>query len=329
MIRNINKNYAVSFIRMIATIMVFGVHVCQRYNWTYISDWINLGVQLFFCISAYLYCNRNCSKVLFWWRRYITIIVPVVITVAFVLIVVRPDDIWGSIRAAIGLAGLTSVPAVFLHLWYITYILAMYALLPLLERIHLERLQTKPFLMVLIGVNVLSALVIMAIGHYTGVRTLSMTQVSCFVIPYYLSKKWDVDNTEFKRVIKKWMIAAIVLNIVTIIVYYDVFHFEVNIPNELKTLFYLYTHTMIGIPLFYISFWCIGKMELKPLMPVLNVSDMYSYHFYIVHYIIIMFGALSLVNNKCLSIMITFAFSLCASVVLKHISMPIIKIIRR
>ena len=321
------KDYVISEIRLLATILVFGVHVCQKYEWTYISDWCNLGVQLFFCISAYLYCGKKCGQIIvFWYRRYITIIVPVAIAVVLALMFGHPKNIVECMHAAIGLAGLTKVPDVFRHLWYITYILAMYMCLPLLEILPIEKMDTKPLLIVLIGGNIVLAAVFMTIKHYTPTNMLSMAHISCFVIPYYLSKKWDIEDVEFKSIIRKWMIAAIIVNIVTIVMRYNVFSFTLNISDEVKELLYLYAHTMIGIPLFYILYRCINKKTIHEW--ILDISDEYSYQFYVIHCIIILeLGSLSWSHYKALSIIATFILSLCASVLLNHISSPIIRIL--
>ena len=54
----IKKDYSMSIIRMIATISVFLCHVGQQIKCEYLSDWVNIGVQLFFAMSAHLYAKK-------------------------------------------------------------------------------------------------------------------------------------------------------------------------------------------------------------------------------------------------------------------------------
>ena len=58
------KDQAVSSIRMIATIMVVTLHIFQQLEKNLpeihiATDWLNLGLVLFFCISGFLYSRRN------------------------------------------------------------------------------------------------------------------------------------------------------------------------------------------------------------------------------------------------------------------------------
>lgn len=58
------KDYAVSSIRMIATILVVVLHIFQQMERTnpdihIATDWLNLGLVLFFGISGFLYSGRK------------------------------------------------------------------------------------------------------------------------------------------------------------------------------------------------------------------------------------------------------------------------------
>lgn len=60
------KDVSVSSIRLLATTMVVVLHISQQLERLnpqlhILTDWLNLGLVLFFCISGYLYSNRTIS----------------------------------------------------------------------------------------------------------------------------------------------------------------------------------------------------------------------------------------------------------------------------
>lgn len=82
------RDYRVSYIRAIATVSVVLLHIVQHFSYTYpkisiFSDWLNLGLVLFFVISAFLYSKRNINRGEYGkWiaHRYAEIAIPSVFT---------------------------------------------------------------------------------------------------------------------------------------------------------------------------------------------------------------------------------------------------------
>ncbi|MDD3138321.1 MAG: hypothetical protein PHX08_05025 [Lachnospiraceae bacterium] len=61
------KDTTISKIRFVATSMVVLLHIFQRLgnsnsSFHYFSDWLNLGLVLFFVISGFLYSDRVIKK---------------------------------------------------------------------------------------------------------------------------------------------------------------------------------------------------------------------------------------------------------------------------
>lgn len=52
------KSYAISFIRALATAMIIACHIFQYLNME-LAWWFNVGVQIFLCISGYLYGSKS------------------------------------------------------------------------------------------------------------------------------------------------------------------------------------------------------------------------------------------------------------------------------
>ena len=59
-----SKDYKISYIRAIATLLVVIIHITQHLSYTYpavsvISDWGNLGLVMFFVMSAFFIFSKN------------------------------------------------------------------------------------------------------------------------------------------------------------------------------------------------------------------------------------------------------------------------------
>ena len=55
------KNYAISLLRFIAMIFIVICHFFQYYNLE-LAWWFNVGVQIFLCISGFLYGNKKITN---------------------------------------------------------------------------------------------------------------------------------------------------------------------------------------------------------------------------------------------------------------------------
>lgn len=87
-----NKDKSISSIRFLATMMVVILHIFQQLErlnpYVHIlTDWLNLGLVLFFCMSGYLYSNRTISHGGWMLHRYKEIVIPSIITVIATLVV--------------------------------------------------------------------------------------------------------------------------------------------------------------------------------------------------------------------------------------------------
>ena len=63
------RNNTISWLRMLATLFIIICHVFQYYNME-AAWWFNVGVQMFLCISGFLYGNKRItSSVDFVWSN--------------------------------------------------------------------------------------------------------------------------------------------------------------------------------------------------------------------------------------------------------------------
>ena len=128
------KDYSISCIRGIATLLVVGIHIAQRLSLTYpraslISDWGNIGLVMFFVISAFLYSKRRIEKPVIWFaKRYFEIAIPSIIVVVLFLIIYQMivgglyfERIINAILSGLGFEEFVSDPWMFVQLWYLKY----------------------------------------------------------------------------------------------------------------------------------------------------------------------------------------------------------------
>lgn len=126
-----DKDYSLSFVRLIGINMIIICHICQYYNLG-IAWWLNSGVQLLLFLSGYLYSNRKeytYNKVK---QQFMKIVVPYYVLVIPLLVIgisLGECTVFDGIRALL-LSGVHQYSALS-HLWFVPYILMSYACTPM------------------------------------------------------------------------------------------------------------------------------------------------------------------------------------------------------
>ena len=78
---------SISVIRLIAFSFIITCHIQQYLNIN-LAWWFNVGVQIFLCISGYLYGGRDISDdIMFYKKQLVKILVPYYITVIIVIVI--------------------------------------------------------------------------------------------------------------------------------------------------------------------------------------------------------------------------------------------------
>ena len=128
-----SKDYAISIIRVISIFLIVLCHFFQYYGIEF-AWWFNVGVQIFFTISGFLYgCREINDPVCFILKRlkrilipYYTFLLPALACyILFHREVLSPIEIAGSLVCSHTLGGLG-------NLWFIPYILFCYFITPYL-----------------------------------------------------------------------------------------------------------------------------------------------------------------------------------------------------
>ena len=132
---NLCANHTISLIRLIAMSFIILCHLMQYLNCER-AWWFNVGVQIFLCISGFLYGQKNiCELTSFYSRRFKKILIPyyiVFLIYAFFQFVFAHSvfSITNFIRGIFVNSTLQGAG----HLWFVPTILMCYIITPLLQQ---------------------------------------------------------------------------------------------------------------------------------------------------------------------------------------------------
>lgn len=144
-----NKNVGLSCCRVVAAIFIVVCHITKYYTMLPFSDdlgdFFDVGVQMFFILSGYLYGKKNISDwKSFYRQRYLKVCLPLQIwaVVLFICSGCKNGTIY--LLYIFNISGLGSinknlVPSVAIgglgHTWFVTIIILCYMLIPLMQRV--------------------------------------------------------------------------------------------------------------------------------------------------------------------------------------------------
>ena len=300
------KDYSISFVRSVAMLCIFLCHILQSYN-NVLGGWFDVGVQIFFFLSGYLYSNKiiiNIKK--FYIKNIFKLLNDYYI---FFFIIVALLALKGNIPPIHDLVNALilkpSIPGT-QHLWFIRFILFCYLFIPLFQKIlnFIETKNKKYRPIAIIFSLFLIELFFSNILHITG----------AWFVCYFLGMLYpriQKNKVANNCTIGLFIFLALLLSVLRIYVYY-----KLNLPYYSYRYIWCYQHVALGISIFFIAKYLYSKFQnIVNLKPILLLSDKYSYDFYIVHYSLIVgyFSIIPIVSNKisaCISIFVcTCVFS--------------------
>lgn len=288
------KDYRISSIRMMATIMVVALHVCQyleKYYWylRIVREWLNLGLVMFFTMSAFLYANRTIDRPrMGGWiaHRYKEVAIPALLTTLITLLVygigigeINVRHVWWSIASGLGFEAFLSYGWMFYQMWFLTYILFCYCTIPIVQYIPVKKMSTTAFWGMLIGATAILQGLVFVAGKLTNIPILSWGQLLRFYLPYFLFRRYAITSRELKKTMC-WMTALSGVCIAGVAcIRYGMTLNDRFVP--LVELAFIYTQTMAGTALFYWLYRFFSKIEINH--NLLRLSDRYSYPVYLTH----------------------------------------------
>lgn len=134
-----NCSQSISYLRVCAVIMIVTCHILQAYNnqWAWV---INVGVQIFFFLSGFLYGHKMVGNVKTWYtKRFTRIYIPYVVYLFFALpfyYYFHEDSITlkNVVCYAVNLQGVGGTISGLGHLWFLSIIMVCYAITPPLRK---------------------------------------------------------------------------------------------------------------------------------------------------------------------------------------------------
>lgn len=178
-------NSSISMIRLLAMMLIISCHICQYYDseWAW---WLNIGVQIFFILSGFLYGGKEIKEPIKWLGRQfkkILIRYYIFLLIAIGLYIIFAPNILsiGSIISSFFCVGVIKGIG---HLWFVGYILFCYLITPYLSLLssYLDKIN--------INRSIFIVLSLICICSVIGVLTHSYFRpgrIMCYIAGFFIS----------------------------------------------------------------------------------------------------------------------------------------------
>ena len=303
--------------------MIVLCHFLQYYG-NELAWWFNVGVQIFFVLSGFLYGQKDIQNSIdFLIKQLKKILIPywIFLFAASVLYAffdkenISPGVFVYSLLCARTVKGLE-------HLWFVPYILFCYFVTPYLNdlRKKLENFSIVKFIAVFASVFFAGQIVAILFNSY-----FDFARVNCYIFGYFLSAAQAIYG---KKIIKYSCvfvsIFAVFANALKVYLKYIKSFSSEGMIGLLYNYFLSYTHLLLGAALFLIIYVLTDKMKQNTL---LRVSDKYSYCIYLVHQLFILssFSLVELTGSVTINVLLTLIVVFVFAFLLYHISKPAYK----
>lgn len=316
------RDLSISFVRMLAMMFIVICHVMQYYD-VELAWWFNVGVQIFLCISGYLYGRKRILDIRVFYRKNfvkilidyeIVVFAAVAATVLFTDTVITVEEIAEAVLTVSTIAGGA-------HLWFIPTILMCYLLTPLYERIFSRAEQSHKLLVpAAVLLFVMNELVFRQMFSY-----FNAAWVNCYLIGFALRR---FQQYRFWYTGSAWLLTltgAVFISIQASVRYLQL----ITLTDAWRPFYYPmcdYGHVFLGVALF-----CSGRVLLRPfcninlIQRILRLSDRYSYQIYLTHHFFIL-GPLSLMAltaNSYVNVVLILLLTVLTAVLLQKTSAKI------
>lgn len=273
----IKKDYSISVIRLLACIMIVSCHILQYYG-SELAWWLNVGVQIFLLISAFLYGQKEIQNAYFFYKKnFIKILTDYYLFLLFVVpIYCYYTNTILSVKIFFKLIlGFPALPGLG-HLWYISTILFCYLLIPLLFYISKKR---KKYFYYFIFCFIVQVLCSLHLIPFTG------AWINCFIIGYIFGNFYkNFGKSIAIKLLNIFLPITILFNIIKIYLKYFT-----NIDYRMLHLFYQYAHVVLAISLFFSLFLLLKNFNFNSSTKKFFVfTDKLTYDLYLTHHIFIL-----------------------------------------
>lgn len=287
-----NRNPAISVIRILAFISIITCHIMQYYDCV-LAWWFNVGVQVFLCLSGYLYGRKEIADdIAFYKKQFIKILVPyylvIIIAILAQLFFARDIITVSRVVKAFLVYGTLKDGG---HLWFVSTILMCYFLTPFFNRINERILSSnhKEFCVILCFA-LLSVTVELFLSYFNP------AWIACFYIGSVIGKNEVMQG--IKPIVYKVLIYALAVCLVSIQILVS-YVLKLELTGTINSIFVVlcdYGHAFLGLSIFLLLSDVLKNVDIpKALMKPICFLDSISYEGYLIHQFFI-FGAFSLFN---------------------------------
>lgn len=265
-------------------------HFFQYYN-IELAWWFNVGVQIFFTISGFLYGRREINDpVDFILKRLKRILVPyyAFLLPALLCYVIFHRESLSLIHIAGSLVCSHTVDGLG-NLWFVSYILFCYLITPYLYSIS-KKLKKLSF----INETAIIAVILLSIQilGYAYSSYFNPAWITCYIVGYFIAYYFGKYRD---KALKNILIICAPLCMIScsLRVYFS-YIFTGNLSavfDKLISVFIIYSRSLLGITLFLMMYVLLYNAEISKKigkMKLINEFDTCSYSIYLVHQMFIL-----------------------------------------
>ncbi len=327
-------NYSISTIRMICTLSVVLLHIFQQYesivpNLNIGTDWLNLGLVMFFSISAFLYAKREITAPGKWlWKRFRELLIPSLLVGIFTLIVFFATGhkdfsrISVTLLSCLGLQVWCADSWLFVQLWFLSYILFCYITIPFIQKIPCKNCSTVKFWSILIGCTIVAQVLVFLLESTLHITLLSSGMLFRFYLPYFLFRRYDIHDKELNKTMHILTGLGMLAIFTTCLLRYTS---VTPLPSAFRELVFIYTQTLVGTVCFYWLYHLLSRIQ--PSRSILKLSDTYSYAIYLTHCLFIGYNTsiIRVCNYSVFSILLALLLTVVSSIGTQKLSDLLLK----
>lgn len=275
------QNSAISLIRLLSTTAIVLCHVLQYYGLE-LAYWFNIGVQIFFVMSGYLYGNKTIDRPIDFYRKrlkkilvpYYLLLLPSVLLYYFF----APEILeMSSVIKSLFLVGIIQGMN---HLWFVRYIIVCYLMTPALYWLKKKSIKFSTKYMFLIWCL---TIVMVICGGMIIEKNFLAACLTCYIVGYFSCICYTkFEENSCRMVTKMIFVFSLVVTVVRIYLKYCENADLSGMGQCLFEIIDIYGHPILGYALFCNMMWLFSQV---PLTDILKWSDKYSYYVYLVHHL--------------------------------------------
>jgi len=278
------KNYGLSLIRLLSVLLIFICHVFQKKD-DLIAFYLNIGVQIFLIMSGYLNSKSSIISVKrYYCKRFNRILIPYYLWLIVTILVNISQGIhvdkWRILSSLFCLQWVLRSVQSCGHLWYITCILICYLLTPILYKISNSEHGIKKALFSKIGI--MTIIILLILGHVSGVLHGYLVMIELYCFGYFWGGAFGLSN--YLQSSRKMYLLSVGGTLIFVLMFLFENKGVITYP------FWLFTYVKGIIAfLWFQVFYKIRNLPYR-LQKVLDITDRYSFHFYLTHHMFVLGG---------------------------------------